>query len=188
MQIRLVRPDEHEEAGQLVVAAYRALPGAHLAGDYGIELADVARRSGEAEVLVALGSGEQGRAEIVGCVTFVPDMSSPWSELLAADESGVRMLAVRPDAQGRGVGRSLVDACVGRARMMGRVALLLHTTPWMAAAQRLYANAGFVRFPARDWAPVPEVPLLAYRLELGTDVAPRELRPRHRPGDEPPAE
>ncbi len=169
MEIRPVRSDEHEEAGRLVVAAYRALPGAHLAGDYGVELADVARRSAEAEVLVAVSTpAEQSREEIVGCVTFVPDVSSPWAELLEAGESGIRMLAVRSDVQQRGVGRSLVDACVGRARALGRVALLLHTTPWMAAARRLYENAGFVRFPERDWAPVPEVPLLAYRLELAS--------------------
>ncbi len=168
MLVRPVRPDEHEEAGQLVVAAYRALPGAHLSGDYATLLADVARRSTEAEVLVAVDpTVEHGREEIVGCVTFVPDMSSPWSELLEAGESGIRMLAVRPDAQQRGIGRSLLDACVRRAQAMGQVALMLHTTQWMTAARRLYEHAGFVRYPERDWAPVPEVPLLAYRLELG---------------------
>jgi GNAT superfamily N-acetyltransferase len=168
VEVRPVRADEHGQAGDVVVAAYRALPGAHLSGGYATLLADVARRSTEAEVLVAVGTVvERGREEIVGCVTYVPDHASPWSELLEAGEAGIRMLAVRPDAQGRGTGRALVDACVVRARSSGRGALMLHTTPWMKAAHRLYEDVGFVRFPERDWTPEPDVPLLAYRLELG---------------------
>jgi GNAT superfamily N-acetyltransferase len=86
--------------------------------------------------------------------------------MLQPDESGIRMLAVLPAAQGRGVGRALVDACIDRTRQLGHTALMLHTTPWMHAAHRVYKNAGFQRWPERDWTPVPEVPLLAYRLPL----------------------
>lgn len=155
-----MRADEHAAAGALVVAAYRALPGAHLTEGYAAELADVARRSREAEVLVAV------TGEILGCVTLVPDAGSPWAELLEHGEAGIRMLAVLPAAQRGGVGRALVEACVARARQLGRNALLLHTTPWMTAAHRLYERAGFERLPERDWTPVPEVPLMAYRLLL----------------------
>lgn len=168
MEVRPVRPEEYEEAGKLVVAAYEALPGDHVLGDYATELADVARRASEADVLVAaMSSAGRGADEIVGCVTFVPDSTSPWSEFLEAGESGIRMLAIHPDAQGRGVGRTLVHACIARARELGRTSLMLHTTPWMTAAHRLYEDVGFERFPQRDWTPDPEVPLLAYRLEIG---------------------
>lgn len=160
MEIRPVRPEEYEAAGQLVVAAYAALPGAHLSQEYAAELSAVERRSKEAEVLVAVSDG------MLGCVTLVPDAHSPWAELLVEDEAGIRMLGVLPAAQGQGVGRTLVKACIGRARALPRSALLLHSTPWMEAAHHLYESLGFVRFPARDWTPVPEVPLLAYRLEL----------------------
>lgn len=167
MEVRPVRPDEYEEAGELVVAAYRALPGAHLSGDYAELLADVARRSAEAEVLVAVDAPDPlGHGNVLGCVTFVPDSSSPWSELLQDGEAGVRMLAVHPDAQRRGAGRALVRACIARAEGLSRTAVMLHTTPWMTAAHRLYEDLGFVRLPERDWTPVPDVPLLAYRLEL----------------------
>lgn len=170
MEVRPVRPDEYERAGELVVAAYRALPGAHLSGDYAELLADVARRAVEAEVLVAVDvDGARGPVDVLGCVTFVPDSSSPWSELLEDREAGIRMLAVHPDAQRRGAGRGLVRACIGRAEALGRVALVLHTTPWMRAAHALYEDLGFVRLEERDWTPVPEVPLLAYRLELGAE-------------------
>ncbi len=167
MEVGPVHPEEYDEAGRVVVDAYRALPGGHLSGDYADLLADVARRATEAEVLVArFDTGAPRGALVVGCVTYVPGPSSPWSELLEPGEAGVRMLAVRPDVQGRGVGRQLLGACIARATASLRDALMLHTTPWMAAAQHLYERAGFARFPARDWMPVPEVPLLAYRLEL----------------------
>lgn len=162
MNVRPVAAGEYEDAGRLVVAAYQALPGGHLSGDYARELADVQRRAEEAEVLVAL-DGE----DLVGCVTFVPDASSPWAELLQPGESGIRMLAVEPRAQGRGTGRTLLNACISRARDLRRSAVILHTTPWMSAAQHLYESAGFERLPERDWTPVPEVPLLAYHLPLG---------------------
>jgi ribosomal protein S18 acetylase RimI-like enzyme len=160
LSVRPVREAEYEAAGRLVVSAYGALPGAHLSDGYATLLADVGRRAAEAEVLVAVGP------KLVGCVTFVPGPSSPWAEGLMPEEAGVRMLAVEPAAQGRGVGRALLDACVARARQMGRTGLFLHSTPWMHAAHHLYETAGFARVEARDWLPVPEVPLLAFRLEL----------------------
>jgi GNAT superfamily N-acetyltransferase len=141
------------------------LPGAHLSDDYATLLADVRRRAVEAEVLVAVDMAVG--PELVGCVTFVPDPSSTWAEGLMPDEAGVRMLAVEPAAQGRGVGGALLDACVARARRLGRTGLFLHSTPWMQAAHRLYEKAGFVRVEGRDWRPVPDVPLLAFRLDLG---------------------
>jgi ribosomal protein S18 acetylase RimI-like enzyme len=177
MHIRPVGPGEYELAGQIVIAAYRALPGGHLTEDYAAELAAVQRRAEEAEVLVAV----LGDADLVGCVTFVPDESSPWAELLEPGESGVRMLAVDPRTQGRGTGRALVEACVRRAAELGRAALVLHTTPWMAAAQHLYEMRGFRRIHERDFEPVPDVPLLAYRLELGRQEGPESAagpRPR----------
>lgn len=163
LHVRLVQPGEHALAGELVVAAYRALPGGHLTDDYAEELADVERRAREAEVLVAVDDD----GGVIGCVTFVPDDSSPWAELLEPGEAGIRMLAVDPRAQRRGTGRALLAACIYRAQELGRTALILHTTPWMKAAHRLYETSGFQRLSERDWVPVPGVPLRAYRLDLG---------------------
>ncbi len=168
--VREVRPEEYTRAGQIIVAAYAALPGQHMSGGYAAELADVARRSIEAEVLVAL------EDHLMGCVTFVPDSSSPWAEALGPDEAAIRMLGVDPAAQGRGAGVRLVDACIERARSLGRSGLFLHSTPWMTSAHRLYERAGFRRVPDRDWIPIPEVPLLAFLLDLDRD-APTVLHP-----------
>ena len=185
MQIRPVRPEEHLSAGHVVLSAYDALPGSHMTEEYAGFLADVARRSVEAEVLVAVGQVAVGQVAVgqfavgqvavgqvavgqglLGCVTFVPDASSRWAEMMAEDESGVRMLAVNPAAQGHGIGQALLGACIGRARELGRGGLFLHSTPWMPVAHHLYEKAGFARVPERDWRPIPEVPLLAFRLDL----------------------
>jgi len=164
MEIRSVQPHEHQDAGRLVVEAYRSLPGQNLSDGYAEVLADVPRRAEDeagAEVLVAVTEGE-----LLGCVTFVPDGSSQWAELVEPGEAGIRMLAVRPRAQGRGAGRALVEACIRRAIAGGSEAVFLHSTPWMTAAHRLYEGLGFLRVPERDWVPAPGVPLLAYRLPL----------------------
>lgn len=161
MEIRPVIPAEFEQAGRVITAAYAALPGGHTNEEYTAELTAVERRSKEATVLVAV-----EKDQVLGCVTLVEDESSPWAELLEAGEAGIRMLAVSPSAQGRGIGASLLAHCVDRSREMGKSAVMLHTTPWMQQAQRLYARAGFERFEERDWRPLPEVPLLAYRLVL----------------------
>ncbi len=76
------------------------------------------------------------------------------------------MLAVRPDAQGRGVGRALALACVRRARALGFRALVLSTPAGAAVPHRLYESMGFVREAARDWSPLPGVDLIAYSLAL----------------------
>jgi ribosomal protein S18 acetylase RimI-like enzyme len=166
--VRPVHPGEYRRAGEVVVAAYAALPGAHNSTEYSLELADTECRAKEAEVLVAV----DGK-DVVGCVTFVPDSTSPWAEQLAEDEAGIRMLAVDPACQGRGVGQLLLDACIALAEDLGRAALLLHSTPWMNAAHRLYQRNHFIRLPERDWLPVPDVPLMAFRLNLSADQAGR---------------
>ena len=155
-------PAEYERAGQIVLAAYLALPGQHMSGGYADELSDVGRRTAGSEVLVAV----DGAGPLLGCVTFVPDHTSPWAELVEPGEAAIRMLGVDPAAQGRGVGRALTAACLERARRLGREAVFLHSTPWMGTAHGLYRSMGFVRVPERDWLPVPDVPLLAFRLDL----------------------
>lgn len=171
VQIRPVRPAEFDAAGEVTLAAYRALAGAHLSGDYAAELADVRRRCTEAEVLVAVTPAGTATGGVLGCVTFVADHASPWAEYLEPGESSIRMLAVDPAAQGQGGGNALLQACVQRARHHSSRALMLHSTPWMTTAHRLYRRAGFERVPERDWLPMPEVPLWAFRLALAVSPA-----------------
>ncbi len=76
------------------------------------------------------------------------------------------MLAVSPDAQGRGVGRALVEACIERARRDGKARLSLLTTANMAPAHRLYERLGFRRTPESDMIVENGLRLRSYVLDL----------------------
>jgi GNAT superfamily N-acetyltransferase len=160
--VRKVRPEEHEALGVLTVAAYRALLGDDLSGDYAEELVDVDARAAQAEVLVAVDRDQR----LLGGITYIPG-PGPMAWFERADEAGVRMLAVAPEAQGRGVGAALVAACMDRARAAGKARVLLHTTAAMTVAHRLYQRAGFRRIPERDWTLEDGLLLLAYVADLG---------------------
>jgi ribosomal protein S18 acetylase RimI-like enzyme len=76
------------------------------------------------------------------------------------------MLAVRPDAQGRGAGAALLQACVDLARADGKRQLTLYTTGSMDAAHRLYDRFGFRRAPEFDMIVEERLQLLSYVLDL----------------------
>jgi ribosomal protein S18 acetylase RimI-like enzyme len=160
--IRLPEPAEHGPLGDLVVAAYDAIGANEDDDDYVPVLRDVARRAREAVVLAAV---DDETGALLGCVTYVPDPANPWAEHLRAGEASIRMLAVDPAAQGRGVGTALVAACLERARAEGRRGVFLHSLPIMTAAQRIYERFGFRRVPERDWV-FPDFLLLGFQLDF----------------------
>ena len=151
-----------ERLGEIVVAAYDATGALEGDGDYVPELRDVARRVGEAVVFAALDDAD---GTPLGCVTYVPGPDNPWAEHLRDGEASIRMLAVDPAAQGRGVGTALAEACLARARADGRRAVFLHSLPAMAGAQRIYDRLGFRRTPERDWI-FPDFRLMGFLLDL----------------------
>ena len=144
--IREARADEYDRIADLTIVAYRATGDAK-AADYEHELRSVAERAASCPILVAVDAG--GR--VVGSVTYVGGPGSPFAELERDGEAGFRMLAVAPEAQGRGVGRALAEAVVARARAEGRSGIAIYTRPSMTTAHALYGSIGFVRDPPRDW-------------------------------------
>ena len=65
---------------------------------------------------------------------------------IAADEPGVaalRALIVDPRARRRGIGRMLIERCIGFARTAGYGRMELWTTTDLVDARRLYDAAGF---------------------------------------------
>lgn len=162
MHIRPIRPDEHAAAGKLIVRAYRQVHDD--LGDYADVLTAVAHRvEVGAQVLVAVGDD----GELVGCVTYVPPgIAADLTEWDDPPAGGIRMLAVEPSRQGRGIGRALADACVRAAAEQGVPRLHLNTTDRVPAAHRLYRSMGFVRVPDLDVEVDTGLWLRAYLLHL----------------------
>jgi ribosomal protein S18 acetylase RimI-like enzyme len=161
MHLRRARPEDYAVVGEVTLAAYQPLLG-EAESSYADRLRNAEARDREAELWVAVAPDDR---DVLGTVTLCRE-GSPWREIGAADEGEFRMLAVAPHAQGEGVGEVLVRHVLDRFREEGAVAVVLSTTPGMTAAHRLYERLGFARCPERDWAPLPGVELLAYRLEL----------------------
>jgi len=164
LRIRPARPDELDDAARVMLAAYQQYQASFPPGRwdaYAADILDVRSRLPHAELIVA---EEAGR--IVGAVTLYPDGSRSAVEGWPPGWAGVRLLAVHPDARGRGVGEALMRECIARARERGATTLGLHTTRIMAVAQRMYERMGFVRAPEYDFHPAPNIVVMAYRLNL----------------------
>jgi ribosomal protein S18 acetylase RimI-like enzyme len=158
--IRDARPEEFDAIGELTVEAYRT--AGENSEDYYPELRDVAERAAHVPVLVAVDS-ETGA--VLGSVTYVPG-PGPYHEGEFGEDATFRMLAVGAIAQGRGVGRALVETCIERARADGRAGIGIYTRPFMTIAHGLYERLGFVRVCELDWEFDPGEWLWAYRLAL----------------------
>ena len=160
--VRRARPADFAEIARLTVAAYEADGQLTTAAAYARVLADVPGRVDQGELYVAVDAATD---QVLGAVLFVLP-GTPFAELSKADEAEFRTLAVAPEAQGRGVGKVLVQACVDRARALHRSAIVISVRDFSVAAQRLYAGFGFQRWPEGDWSPLPGALLLGLRLDL----------------------
>jgi len=160
MLIRDAHPDEYPEIGDIRVGAYLADGFLSPDSGYAPRLRELGT-DGLGPVLVALGDD----GALIGTV-----MLQVWPQggevVQCPGEAEIRALAVRPGAQGAGVGRALLAAVLDRAAILGVQHLVLLTQPEMKAAHHLYHTAGFTRLPERDWSPEPDVRLLAYGLVL----------------------
>jgi ribosomal protein S18 acetylase RimI-like enzyme len=165
IEIREVRPEEYEEAGRVTADAYREYARGEDWAEYLKELSDVADRAQRTMVLVAV---EDGR--VLATLTLELDRRvAEGAEHLEADrlpphEAHIRMLGVVPEAQGRGIGRALMDESIRIAREHGKTLLTLNTTERMHVAQQMYERMGFRRMP--DWRVDESFTLLSYQLDL----------------------
>ena len=85
--------------------------------------------------------------EVVGTVSAVPRSS----------ELYIRSMAVRPVAQGQGLGAELLQAVEAAALAQRYGRLVLSTTPFLGAAVRLYERHGFRRTGESDLFGTPLV-------------------------------
>jgi GNAT superfamily N-acetyltransferase len=177
--IRPMRPDEAAEVGRVTLAGYDA-SGGYIGGDYREWLAHPEERVDLAtDVLVAVDPA--GR--ILGTVTFVVAGDEEF-EYGPHGDCGFRMLAVDPNAQQRGVGAALIDACIRNARERGCRRMVITSMTWMKIAHGIYARRGFVARPDLDVTFPPGVGH-AFQLDL-TDDAGAHFPPPGPVPDEPP--
>jgi GNAT superfamily N-acetyltransferase len=159
--IRDCRPEEADALGELTVRVYTAI-GATEGGSYVDQLRDVRGRMETCTVLVAV--DDDGM--LLGGTAYVPGPGGPWADISRDGEAEFRMLVVDQGHQGRGVGESLVKACIGLAKAQERERLVLLSNHMMTPAHRLYERLGFVRAPDRDWFISEDVDLRCYVLDL----------------------
>jgi ribosomal protein S18 acetylase RimI-like enzyme len=162
VQVRRAHADELAAAGEVVAAAY--LSDLKVSDWYAGRLRDAAARAEHATVLVAVDSGD---GSVLGSLTYA-SAGSRYAQLASEGECEIRMLGVRPDARGRGIGELLVRDAMARGVADGAVRMVLSTQPEMRAAHRLYERLGFVRRPDLDWVPEQDrsVRLIGYECTL----------------------
>lgn len=175
LEIRVARPADYERIGEIAAQAYAAAGNLDPAGSYLAVLRDAAGRAAAAELLVAVdGAGPVGTVTAVRPGDALAEVSRP-------GELEFRMLAVAPEAAGRGVGRLLVEAVLERARAEGAERVVLCVNETAGTPRRLYERLGFRRLPERD-RDLGGIALLGYGLEV-TGPGPGRDEPRRPPAD-----
>ena len=103
---------------------------------------------------------------IVGSVALFPAKIDAYGGLVdELDYPEIRMLAVTPQARGKGVAAALVSECIQRAKVQGFQSVGLHTADFMKSAMGLYERLGFERLPQFDFEPANDgIIVKAYRL------------------------
>ncbi|SMH35710.1 Ribosomal protein S18 acetylase RimI [Rathayibacter oskolensis] len=156
--VRRVRASEYDEVSRLRLGAY-----AHdyeLGEEYAADVADVARHDREGEVWVA----EDRDGRVVATVTTAASGRNLY-ELGRPGELDWRLLAVAPEARGRGLGRLLTRFVVMLASERGLERVVMNSGSDMTTAHALYERMGFVRLPERENPPGVE-PTRTYGLDL----------------------
>ena len=167
IEVRELTPDEHAEAGRVTADAYRPYvrPGEHERSwrDYLLEIADIADRARRTVVLGAF--DDDGR--IVGTLTLELDGRVDEGEVerpLDEGEAHVRMVGVAPEAQGRGIGRLLMEASIERARAAEEPHRLVHLHRGRHPRRGVQGEHGLARGP--DTPVDYDVVLLSYSLPI----------------------
>lgn len=177
-RVRPITDADHDAAGTILAEAYGVF--ASRAPSYHAYASTPAMWVDDAtEVFVAV---EDATEHVVGVVVLALD-GSPLHERVdpPTNDGGFRLLAVTPEARGRGIAHTLVQTCVDAARAAGTRRIGIYTMDFMESAQRLYERMGFDRRPDLDLE-FPSGAGHAYTFDLVADAA------DHFPPPGPPAD
>jgi ribosomal protein S18 acetylase RimI-like enzyme len=139
IEYRLAQPEESEAISELLLESFGLFEAEYTPGafEYTTPSTDVVRgRFAEGPVWVAMDGGT-----MIGTVSGLPE----------PDRFYVRSMAVRPDAQGLGIGQHLLEVLEAFARDKGFERTYLYTTHVLPGAKRLYEKNGF--YVLRETAP-----------------------------------
>lgn len=131
IKVRRANADESEAISELLLESFGLFESEYTPGafEYTTPNTDVVRgRFDEGPVWVAV-DGEV----MIGTVSGLPE----------TDRFYIRSMAVRPDAQGRGIGQDLLEVSEAFARDEGFKRTYLYTTHVLPGAKRLYEKNGF---------------------------------------------
>jgi GNAT superfamily N-acetyltransferase len=167
--VRNARPDEYQELGQLMVQVYSHLEGfpkEHEQPNYYKMLANIGELTGkpDTEILVAVSSDHK----IAGGVVYFSDMQYYGSGGMATKEqnaSGFRLLAVDPLTRGKGIGKTLVNECIKKAKSRNHNQVIIHSTKAMQTAWKIYEALGFKRSEELDFMQ-GQLSVFGFRLPL----------------------
>ncbi|WP_233555940.1 GNAT family N-acetyltransferase [Galactobacter caseinivorans] len=163
--IRPAQESDDAEINRLTVASYLEaghFPDAKSGYLLRISTSASARRT-EAETWVA----ERGEL-MMGSVTLA-EHGGVWADVAGPGELEFRLLTVDPAVQRSGTGRALVQAILEEGRRRPHIhRVVLSTNQEWTAANDLYREAGFQRFPERDWTPEarPDLILRGYAKDV----------------------
>ncbi len=181
--IRLASPAEYDELGEFCEAAYAN--DYTLSDSYRGTIRNVAGRAATSMVWVARncvpgkdGTEDGAQGEIVASVT-TPHPGANISDLGRPGELDFRLLAVSPDARGRGLGELLTRFVIALAEERGNERVVLNSGVLMTGAHRLYEKIGFTRALERESDIVGDngvvIHILAFTYDITGDASAIEL-------------
>lgn len=166
MIIRDAKQDELDFIREQRVAAYlehsTAIPAAHWQALKQAISSEADSQSGVDLIVCELDE------KIVGSVVLFPANTDAYEgELEELDYPEIRMLAVDPEARGKGVASALITECIHRSQAKNHQFIGLHTGEFMKQAIKLYTKHGFERLPQFDFEPANDgIIVMAFRLSI----------------------
>lgn len=169
IKIRKAEVSEYDQIGRLMVEVYSQLEGfpkeSEQPGYYRmlLNVGELTRNKGT-ELIVAVDAEKR----LLGAVVFFSDMQYYGSGGTATKEknaTGFRLLAVRNEARGKGIGKLLTLACINKSKEIKVKQVVIHTTKAMMTAWKMYENIGFKRSEDLDFMQ-GELPVYGFRLIL----------------------
>jgi ribosomal protein S18 acetylase RimI-like enzyme len=157
LEIRDAREAELPAMVNVTKASYAEFQTASPSGFWDVYMTNVEEaimRASDTERIAAFFDGELVASVLLCHRSFV------------GDDPEIRLLAVLPAFRRHGIARQLMDECERRVRRMGKPRVVLHTTHLMSTARAWYERAGYSRFEAIDFSPVPGFLVMGFAKDL----------------------